>query len=83
MTQTLTEDSAISAVYAARRANLRALADRFNGTSLLAAKLGFAHPSYLSQLIGPNPTRNVSESSARRYEARLGLQAGWLDIARG
>lgn len=83
MHEVLTEDSAISAVYAARRANLRVLADRFNGTSQLAAKLGLAHPSYLSQLIGPNPTRDVSERVARRYEARLGLQAGWLDIARG
>jgi hypothetical protein len=77
------ESTALSAVFDIRRANLRLLADSCGGPSLLAAKLQLAHPSYLSQLIGPNPQRNVSERTARTYEEKLGLSAGWLDVVRG
>lgn len=83
MDDTLQPAAALDAVFAARRANLRLLAARFDGTSQLAAKLNLRHPSYLSQLIGPNPQRNVSERTARLFEQRLDLPAGWLDMARG
>ncbi|MFJ1253407.1 hypothetical protein [Cupriavidus sp. CuC1] len=83
MDATQVETNALSAVFDARRANLRLLASKHESISGLAAKLHMRHPSYLSQLIGPNPQRNVSERTARAFETRLGLPAGWLDLARG
>lgn len=83
MDTNLTEGGTLSAVFDTRRANLRLLAERYDGPSQLAAKLDLRHPSYLSQLIGPNPKRNVSERTARAYEEKLGLSAGWLDVVRG
>ncbi len=83
MDATTNESPVLGAVFDTRRTNLRLLADTYGGPSLLAAKLQLAHPSYLSQLIGPNPQRNVSERTARTYEERLGLPAGWLDVVRG
>jgi hypothetical protein len=42
--------------------------------------MGHANPSFLVQMAGPNPTRNVSEKTARHLESALGLPAGWLDL---
>lgn len=83
MTHATEDVAALEPVFAARRGNLRLLADKYDGPSKLAEALKLKHPSYLSQLIGPNPQRNVSERTARAYETRLGLPTGWLDIARG
>lgn len=83
MDTNMTELRTLSAVFDTRRANLRLLADRYDGPSQLAAKLQLRHPSYLSQLIGPNPSRDISERTARAYEEKLGLAAGWLDVVRG
>lgn len=73
---------ALHAVFETRRANLRLLAESQGGIGVLAAKLDHANSSYLSQLVGPNPTRQVSERVARGIEGKLGLTAGWLDAVR-
>ena len=61
-----------------RRGNLRAMMDK-EGATDLAKKLGYRTPTFLSQMCGPNPTRKVTEKSARRFEKDLGIPAGTLD----
>lgn len=61
-----------------RRANLRTLMEQ-RGVNALARQLGYANASFLSQMAGPNPIRGVTEKTARRFEARLGLPVGSLD----
>lgn len=62
-----------------RRANLRALIEQHGGVSRLSEKLGYRSPSFLVQQAGPNPSREVTEKSARRFEQVLGLEPGTLD----
>lgn len=67
-----------------RRSNLRVLAGRY-GTSRQFLNELKSHgvvwsPGYLSAMIGKNPTRAVSESTARTIESALELPAGTLDI---
>lgn len=62
-----------------RRANLRTLIEQHGGVSRLSEKLGYSSPSFLVQQAGPNPSREVTEKSARRFEQKLGLEAGYLD----
>lgn len=62
-----------------RRANLRRLIEENDGPKELAAKLGYSNASFLVQMAGPNPTREVTEKTARRFEAKLGLEEGSLD----
>jgi hypothetical protein len=66
-------------VYDQRRENLRILLNQWGGPTSLAKKLGHSNGSYVAQLVGPNPTREVSEKVARDMEAKLGLPIGWLD----
>ena len=66
-------------VYAARRANLLALADQHGGKKNLGELLGYSNGSYISQLVGDPPRRHVSEPVARRIETRLHLARGWMD----
>ena len=66
-------------VYETRRTNLRNLAKEWGGPTSLAKKLGHSNGSYLAQLMGPNPSREVSEKVAREIEGKLGLPLGWLD----
>jgi hypothetical protein len=61
-----------------RRDNLRALAE-IHGSANLSRMLGYRQPSFISQMIGPNPTRTVSERNARDYEQALKLPDGYLD----
>ena len=61
-----------------RVANLRAVAARYEYQDDLARDLGWT-ASYLSQLIGPNPSRAVSERTARSVEQKLKLEPGYLD----
>jgi hypothetical protein len=65
-----------------RRENMRALIEK-HGAGKLSAKLGYSQPSFLSQMCGPNPTRDITEKSARRYETLLKLPAGYLDTMHG
>lgn len=68
-------------VYEQRRANLRNLVAQWGGPTSMAKKLGHSNGSYLAQLIGPNPSREISEKVAREVEVKLNLPAGWLDTA--
>ncbi len=58
--------------------NLRAVAARYEQQSDLAKALDWT-PSYLSQLIGPNPSRPITERTARSIEQTLKLAPGLLD----
>lgn len=66
-------------VYEIRRLNLRRLMSEWGGPASLARKLGHANGSYLAQLAGPNPSRDLSERTAREIESKLGLPSNWLD----
>lgn len=62
-----------------RRANLRTLITHFGGPKALGERLGYKGPSFLVQMAGPNPNREITEKSARAFEESLGLDYGWLD----
>jgi hypothetical protein len=62
-----------------RRNRLRELIRKWGGPGTLAKKLGYTSGSYLAQIAGPNPTRDISEDVARDIEGKLGLSNGWLD----
>lgn len=62
-----------------RRENLRRLIAECDGPKELATKLGYKNSSFLVQMAGPNPTRDVTEKSARKIEQKLGLEDGSLD----
>lgn len=64
-----------------RRANLRTLIDKHHGPTHLAKLLGLSGPSFLSQIVSGH--RELQEKTARRWEERLGLEPGWLDVERG
>lgn len=62
-----------------RRENLRKLADTMGGPSALAKKLGYANSSFIVQMVGPHPIRQVSEFTARKFEQALDLVPNALD----
>jgi hypothetical protein len=66
-------------VYKMRRENLRKLMTEWGGPTSLAKKLGHTNGSYIAQLAGPHPSREVSEKVAREIESKLGLPTTWLD----
>jgi hypothetical protein len=66
-------------VYDTRRENLRRLIGQWGGPTSLSRKLGHANGSYLAQIAGPRPSREISEKTAREIETKLGLPAGWMD----
>ena len=70
-------------VFATRRRNLRDLIRQHEGATNLAKLLGYSSPSYLSQMVGPRPSRQVTEKVARQIEHRLRMSPGWLDKAHG
>ena len=63
---------------ATRRANLRKLMAEHTA-SKLSTMLGYKQSSFLSQMAGPNPTREVTEKTVRAFEKQLGLPAGAMD----
>jgi DNA-binding transcriptional regulator YdaS (Cro superfamily) len=69
----------MATVEATRVANLKALIEQHGGVSKFSRRLGYANPSFLSQMVGPNPTREITEKSARKIEAKLGVAPGTLD----
>ena len=73
----------MKSVYDIRRANLRSIMAEWGGPTSLAKKLGHTNGSYLAQLIGPHPSREISEKVAREIETRLNLPANWLDGEHG
>lgn len=66
-----------------RRSNLRQLIEQWGGPKPLSAKLGYSNASFLVQMAGPNPTREVTERTARKIEQTLDLPAAWLDRTPG
>lgn len=69
----------MKSVYEQRRGNLRALMKQWGGPTSLAKKLGYSNGSYVAQLAGPHPSREISEKVAREIETKLALPMGWLD----
>lgn len=57
--------------------NLKLLLVQWGGPTVLAKKLHYSGPSYLSQLLSGN--RPFTEKTARTIEATLDLPALWLD----
>lgn len=66
-------------IYEIRRDNFRELMKAWGGPTSLAKKLGHANGSYVAQLAGPNPSREISEKVAREIETKLTLAVGYLD----
>lgn len=64
-----------------RREKVRALVKANGGTSAVAKRLGYRNPSFLSQIVGPKPTRDVTEKTARSLETEFNLAPGSLDHA--
>lgn len=62
-----------------RRASLRLLVEQWGGPLPLSKKLGYSNASFVSQMSGPHPTREVTEKTARKIEELLGLPVGWMD----
>jgi hypothetical protein len=62
-----------------RRENLRRLIAQHGGPNELGAKLGYSNGSFLVQMAGPAPIRDVSERTARKFEQALNLPVGILD----
>lgn len=71
----------MAALYAVRRNNLRALIGKRFATQAELASALTVGDSYLTQLIGRKPIRRMTEVTARKFEYKLGLKAGALDIA--
>lgn len=61
-----------------RRARLRQLMNE-RGANKLARELGYSNASFLFQMAGPNPIRDVTEKTARTYEQRLSLLVGYFE----
>ena len=51
--------------YDKRRENLRRLIGQWGGPTSLSKKLGHANGSFIAQIAGPNPRREISERTAR------------------
>lgn len=66
-------------IFEIRRDNLRRLMQQWGGPTSLAKKLGHSNGSYIAQLAGPHPTRDVSEKVAREIERTLQLPDNWMD----
>lgn len=62
-----------------RLKNLRKLIEKHGGPTSFASHLGYGSASYFVQIGGPNPSRPISEKTARRIERSLGLKSGWMD----
>ena len=69
----------MKSVFDVRRENLRKLIADWGGPTSLSLKLGYSNASYIAQLAGPHPSRDVGEKLARSVEEKLGLPALWLD----
>lgn len=67
--------------YEVRRENLRRLIEQWSGPKALGVKLGYKNASFLVQMAGPNPSREITEATSRKIEQALDLPAGWMDQA--
>jgi hypothetical protein len=62
-----------------RRENLRQLFAKHGGPKALSERLSYRSPTFMTQMAGPNPSRHVSERTARSIERALALDPGSLD----
>jgi hypothetical protein len=69
----------VSKVSDIRRANIRQLIAERGGLTSLSNSMGYKNPSFLSQMTGPRPSREITEKTARRIEEKLSLAPGTLD----
>ncbi|QMK77576.1 LexA family transcriptional regulator [Citrobacter sp. RHB20-C16] len=67
-----------------RKANLESLYEKRQNESGMTkaqfAELIETSPAALSQLLGPNPNRNIGDRMARKIETTLNLPFGWMDV---
>jgi hypothetical protein len=78
-------DVVLRSLHKTRCTNLLSLVGdgkRFANNNDLARALDLHDASYISQMTGPNPRRRFTEVTARRFEHRLKLDNGWLDLER-
>lgn len=68
----------LSALDNHRLYNLRRYVYTNGGPGVIAKKVGVTS-SYLVQMIGPSPSRSVTERTVRAYEHALGLPTGHFD----
>lgn len=61
-----------------RRKKLRNLIEKAKSQTEFAEKIG-KDPSYLSQVAGINPSKNIGTRVARSIEKKLKLPEGWMD----
>lgn len=62
-----------------RRQQLQKLIAQQGSSRKLSQLLGYSNASFLTQMAGPSPTRDVTEKTARKIEQTLGLPEKWLD----
>ena len=67
-----------------RLQNIRLLVDEAGNISELARRIGYNQPSYLYQILNRKAIqngkpKNVGENMARKIEAAMGKEPGWLD----
>lgn len=61
-----------------RRVNLQSWAESFTRSLDAADVLGMSHSQFL-QIAGPNPTRKIGTTLARKLEISMNKPPGWLD----
>ncbi|MGY8624302.1 hypothetical protein [Chromobacterium violaceum] len=66
-------------VFEIRRINLKSLADSKRGETARIARLIEVEPNYLSQLKKGGERKRMGDVTARKIEAALGLEYGWMD----
>lgn len=79
-----TPEAALHSLHTIRCRNLLALVGegkRFTSQAELAGALLLTDSSYISQMAGPKPRRRFTEVTARKWEHRLKLPTGSLDVA--
>ncbi|MQR02348.1 hypothetical protein [Glaciimonas soli] len=63
-----------------RRYHLRHLINRrYKGIVDASKALGYPTASFLVQMLGPHPSKNITSKTARLFEEKLGLDVGTLD----
>lgn len=76
---TVRSNKDLADVYEVRRENLRRLIEQWGGPKALGVKLGYKNASFLVQMAGPNPNREITEATSRKIEQSLDLPAAWMD----
>lgn len=62
-----------------RSERVRRFIEDHGGTNKVATKLGYANGSFLSQMLGPNKTRNLTEKTIWKIEEAYCLPKGFFE----